>query len=79
MLINHGDHSTRAADSASMGGEKYMSSRDMYNHLNLLQERVPVRHKFLRRPTLSITPEQCENSFGNRSYLVPRVGHVAGR
>ena len=44
-LINRGDHHARAADCATKGGEKYMSSKDMYRHLNLLQELVPVGHK----------------------------------
>lgn len=46
-LINHGDHNARAADSAIQGYDKYMSSSDMYRHLNLLQELVPVRHNLL--------------------------------
>ena len=44
-LIKRGDHHTRATDGTTKGGEKYMSSRDMYRHLNLLQELVPVGHE----------------------------------
>jgi len=46
ILINRGDHNARAAEAATKGGEKYMSSSDMYRHLNLMQELVPVRHTF---------------------------------
>jgi len=44
-LIENGDSNARATQSAAQGGEKYMSSRDMYRHLNFLQEHVPVCHQ----------------------------------
>ena len=51
-LINRGDHDARVADGVTKGGEKYMSSKDMYRHLNLLQELVPVGQKFPDSPRL---------------------------
>jgi len=40
-LVERGDHMARALESAAQGGDKYMSSKDMYRHLNLLQNLVP--------------------------------------
>ena len=78
-LINLGNHSTRAADGAIQGIGKYMSSSDMYRHLNLLQELVPVRHNLLYQPALNTSPGGRESSFGNPNHLVPCISHVTGR
>ena len=45
-LIERGNRDTRAVESATQGGNKYMSSKEMYRHLNRIQELVPddVRH-----------------------------------
>ena len=40
-LVEKGNHATRAAESAARGGDEYMSSKNMYSHLNLLQNLVP--------------------------------------
>jgi hypothetical protein len=56
-LVERGDHSTRAAESAALG-EQYMSSRDMYLQLNFVQDRVAVRRKLLYLcPRLGVFPE----------------------
>ena len=78
-LIKHGDHGTRAAGCAIQGSDKYLSSSDMYRHLNLLQELVSVRHNLLYYPALNASPGGDENSFGNRNHLVPCIGHVTRR
>ena len=40
-LTPHNHHPTRAVESAAQGGEKYMTSEEMYRHLNHIQGLVP--------------------------------------
>ena len=40
-LTARDSHPTRAAESATQGGEKYMTSKEMYCHLNHIQGLVP--------------------------------------
>ncbi|KAI9573877.1 hypothetical protein HD554DRAFT_2310459 [Boletus coccyginus] len=44
-LINRGDHADRVAGSIALGGDTYMSSEDMYRHLNLLENLVPTTNE----------------------------------
>ncbi|KAF9643708.1 hypothetical protein BDM02DRAFT_1362680 [Thelephora ganbajun] len=44
-LIIRSDHADHVADSIARGGDTYMSSKDMYRHLNLLENLVPRVNK----------------------------------
>ena len=79
-LDQRGDHNARAAAGATLGSKKYTSSRNVYRHLNHIQELIPVRHKPLRFKTcLTPFPERRETSLANRSHLIPRIGYITGQ
>ena len=40
-LVERGNHIARTVESAARGGGEYVSSKNMYSHLNLLQNLVP--------------------------------------
>ena len=40
-LVNQGNHASRMAESIAQGGETYMTSENMYHHLNMLENLVP--------------------------------------
>ena len=55
-LIKRGDHNVRATESAAQGGDKHMSSKEMYRQLNHIRELVPVIGSSPNYPALDAQP-----------------------
>jgi len=44
-LIRQGNHADRVAESIAQGGGTYMTSEDLYRHLNMLENLVPITNE----------------------------------
>ena len=79
LLVKQGNHSACAAESIAQGGETYMTSENMYQHLNMLENLVPrtVRLYSTRCPPCSCAiTERGGHSPIDRCHLLSGVGHV---
>ena len=79
-LIRQGNHADRVAEIIAQGGGAYMTSAEMYRHLNMLENLVPkpvcLYSVSPSSPCSSPTTEQGGHPPMDRGYLLPGVGHA---
>ena len=79
-LVRQGNHTDRVAESIAQGGGIYMTSEDMYRHLNMLENLVPKTVRlYPASPSLPCsiaTTERGGRPPMDRRYLLPGVGHA---
>jgi hypothetical protein len=81
FLINQGNHANRVAESVAQGGEAYMTSENMYYHLNMLENLVPRTVRLYSgscspSSSLRATIERGGRSPMDRRHLLSGVDHV---
>jgi hypothetical protein len=68
-LVKKGNHVNRAAESIVQGGGTYMTSKDMYRHLNMLENLVPKAVRLFSLDRRHLTQVLLQNEAGARLWI----------